>query len=130
MGSLIGLELAATQPEAVTRLVLSGTTSAMRVHDDLQSAADANERRAHEMILGWSLSGRSGLGGHPTPGLWMHGHLLQTSLNTGDETLAVDLRAGGGVHPFDDHLCAGYLGKRITHRTSPLVRWSRAPARR
>lgn len=93
MGSLIALELAATQPDRVTSIVLSGSTAAMRVHEDLQSAADANERRAHEMVLGWSLSGRSGLGGHPTPGLWMHGHLLQTSLNAGDDVLASDLRA-------------------------------------
>lgn len=93
MGSLIGLELAGTQPDLVDKLVLTGSTAAMRVHADLQSSADNNERRAHEMIMGWSLSGQSGLGGHPTPGLWMHGHLLQTSLNAGDEVLANDLRA-------------------------------------
>ncbi len=93
MGSLIGLELAATQPALITKLALSGTTSAMRVHETLQGSAHENERRAHEMILGWSLSGQSGLGGHPTPGLWMQGHLLQTSLNAGDEVLANDLRA-------------------------------------
>lgn len=93
MGSLIGLELAASQPERVTKLVLTGTTAEMRVHDALQSSADANEDRAHEMVTGWSLCAQSGLGGHPTPGLWMHGHLLQTSLNAGDDVLANDLRA-------------------------------------
>ncbi|MCP3976639.1 MAG: alpha/beta hydrolase [bacterium] len=93
MGSLIGLELAATRQALISKLALTGTTSAMRVHETLQASADENERRAHEMILGWSLSGRSGLGGHPTPGLWMQGHLLQTSLNAGDEVLANDLRA-------------------------------------
>ena len=93
MGSLIGLELAATQPALVTKLVLSGTTAAMRVHEDLQSAADKNQRRAHEMITSWSLTGQSGLGGHPTPGLWMGGHVLQTSLNAGADVLANDLRA-------------------------------------
>ncbi len=98
MGSLISLELAATQPDRVTKIVLSGSTAAMRVHEDLQSAADANDRKAHEMVMGWSLSGQSGLGGHPTPGLWMHGHLLQTSLNAGDAVLANDLRA---CHTYD-----------------------------
>jgi len=93
MGSLVGLEFAAIRPEMVSKLALTGTTAAMRVHERLQSSADGNERRAHEMVMGWSLSGQSALGGHPTPGLWMHGHLLQTSLNAGDEVLATDLRA-------------------------------------
>ena len=93
LGSLIGLQLAGTRPGLITKLALTGTTAAMRVHEQLQASADANERRAHEMIMGWSLSSRSGLGGHPTPGLWMRGHLLQTSLNAGDEVLANDLRA-------------------------------------
>ena len=106
MGSLIALELAATRPEKVTKIVLSGSTAAMRVHEDLQSAADDNERRAHEMVLGWSLSGQSGLGGHPTPGLWMHGHLLQTSLNAGDDVLASDLRACHIYEPALDRAAA------------------------
>ena len=93
MGSLAALELAGTQPNRVTKLVMSGTTSEMVVHETLQSLADDNERRAHEMIMGWSLSTQSAKGGHPTPGLWIHGHLLQTSLNAGDEVLAIDLRA-------------------------------------
>ena len=101
MGSLIALELAATRPELVTAIVLAGSTSAMRVHEDLQSAADEKERQAHEMIMGWSLSSQSGLGGHPTPGLWMHGHLLQTSLNAPDHVLGSDLRA---CHTYDDAL--------------------------
>ena len=101
MGSLIALELAATRPDKVTKIVLSGSTAAMQVHEDLQGAADDNERRAHEMIMGWSLSGQSGLGGHPTPGLWMHGHLLQTLLNAGDDVLANDLRA---CHSYESAL--------------------------
>jgi pimeloyl-ACP methyl ester carboxylesterase len=103
MGSLIALDLAGSQPERVTKLVLTGTTAAMRVHDALQSAADANERRAHEMVVGWSLTQRSALGGHPTPGLWLHGQALQTSLNAGDEVLANDLRA---CHNYDGALAA------------------------
>lgn len=93
MGSLIALELASARPEMATKLVLTGSTSVMSVHESLQSSADANERRAHEMIMGWSLASQSGKGGHPTPGLWMHGNLLQTSLNAGDDVLANDLRA-------------------------------------
>jgi len=98
MGSLIGLHLAATRSAIVDKLILTGTTAAMRVHEALQSSADANERRAHEMIMGWTLSSRSGLGGHPMPGMWMRGHLLQTSMNAGDEVLANDLRA---CHNYD-----------------------------
>ncbi len=93
MGSLIALELAATRPEIVSRIALSGTTAAMRVHEDLQSSADKDDPQAHHMIMGWSLSGQSGLGGHPTPGLWMHGHLLRTSMNAAEGVLANDLRA-------------------------------------
>ncbi len=103
MGSLIGLELAAQRPEMIIKLALTGTTAAMRVHDALQSAADANERRAHEMVTGWSLGSQSGLGGHPTPGLWMHGHVLQTSLNAGDQVLATDLQA---CHRYEGALAA------------------------
>lgn len=103
MGSLIALELAGSQPERVTKLVLTGTSAAMRVHDALQSAADANERQAHEMVIGWSLTQQSALGGHPTPGLWMHGQALQTSLNAGDEVLANDLRA---CHNYDRALAS------------------------
>lgn len=101
MGSLVGLQLAGSQPERVTKLVLTGTTAAMRVHDVLQSSADANERRAHEMVTGWSLTSQSGRGGHPTPGLWMYGHTIQTSLNAGDGVLANDLRA---CHNYDGAL--------------------------
>lgn len=93
MGSLIGLQVAGSQPELVTKLVLTGTTAAMRVHDSLQSSATANERRAHEMVTGWSLTPQSARGGHPTPGLWMQGNLTQTSLNAGDDVLANDLQA-------------------------------------
>lgn len=93
MGSLIGLELAGTRPELVTKLVLSGAASALPVGDVLQGPADGNERRAHEMILDWTLAPQSAKGGHPTPGLWMAGHLLHTSLNNEDDVLATGLRA-------------------------------------
>lgn len=93
MGALVAIELAATQPQMVTRLVLSGAAAVMPVHENLQRPADANERVAHEMILGWSLASRSAKGGHPTPGLWMAGHLLHLSLNAGDDVLSVGLRA-------------------------------------
>lgn len=93
MGALVGLELAETEPDLVSRLALSGAAGALPVHDTLQTAADANERMAHEMILGWSLAPQSAKGGHPTPGLWMSGVVLHTSLNAGDDVLANDLRA-------------------------------------
>jgi pimeloyl-ACP methyl ester carboxylesterase len=99
MGSLIALELAAQIPDRVDRLVLTGTAAALPVNDRLQSSANANERRAHEMIQGWSLAARSKLGGHRSPGLWTQGHLLQTSLNAGDDVLATDLRA---CHEYAD----------------------------
>ncbi len=93
MGALVGLELAGTRPSLVTKLVLSGAAAALPVGDHLQAPADDNERRAHEMILGWSLAPQSAKGGHPTPGLWMAGVVLHTSLNAGDDVLAVGLRA-------------------------------------
>ncbi|NND04566.1 MAG: alpha/beta hydrolase [Acidimicrobiia bacterium] len=93
MGALIGLELAGTRPDLVTKLVLSGAASALPVGEVLQNPADANERKAHEMVLGWTLAPQSAKGGHPTPGLWMSGVLLHTSLNNDDDVLATGLRA-------------------------------------
>lgn len=101
MGALIGIELAASQPAMVEKLVLTGAAGAMPVHESLQTPADANERLAHEMILGWTLAPQSAKGGHPTPGLWISGSLLHMTLNAGDNVLANDLRAcnafGGGA---------------------------------
>ena len=103
MGALIALELAASRPDFVTRIALTGAAAALQVHPRLQDSADKDERRAHEMIMGWSLSGKSFRGGHPTPGLWMHGHLLQVSLNAPGAVLAGDLRA---CHRYEDGLAA------------------------
>jgi pimeloyl-ACP methyl ester carboxylesterase len=99
MGSFVAIETAAPAPERVTGLVLTGCADRMRVHPELQAAADAGDERAVHLIAGWTHSGTDRLGGHPQPGLWTRGvteRLVQDTLST---TLGSDLRA-----------CAAYDG--------------------
>ncbi len=56
MGGLIALELAATRPELVDRLVLVGTGAAMPVSDRLLDAAADDLTAAHALLDRWSHS--------------------------------------------------------------------------
>ncbi len=73
MGSLVALETAARHPGKVTGLGLIATAAAMRVADDLLSAAKANDHAAVDMIAIWGEGYRATLGGSQAPGLWMLG---------------------------------------------------------
>jgi len=93
MGSLIGIELAASEPEVVSRLVLVCTSGEMRVHPELQAAADAGETKAVDLMVGWVHTGNLHFGGLSEPGGWAPGltdRLLRASLH---RALASDLRA-------------------------------------
>ena len=68
MGSLIALAAGARAPEHITGVALLGTAAPMRVSDALLEAAERDEARAIEMILGWSNHGLHHPPGHPGPG--------------------------------------------------------------
>ena len=96
MGSLIALDLAARYPNHVEKLILTGVAEAMPVHPELMGAAKANEPLAPELIVYWGLGEKAQTGGHPLPGLWVHGasEVLLKNANLG--VLANDLAACDG----------------------------------
>ncbi len=93
MGSFIGLHLAAHHPDRVDRLALLGTAATMPVHPDLLAAAEANDPLAFELVTCWSLTRRSQLGGHQTPGLWMSGESVRLLEHMPAGVLGNDLQA-------------------------------------
>lgn len=111
MGSLIGIQLAAETPNIVDRLVLVGTSGEMAVHPDLLAAAEAGDRLAVDLIVGWSFGTAGRRGGHPQAGTWLPAaavRLLERSL---DGALGSDLAA-----------CAGFPGlERARRVTAPTL---------
>jgi pimeloyl-ACP methyl ester carboxylesterase len=73
MGSLVALETASRHRDKVTSLGLIATAAAMRVSDDLLSAAKTNDHAAVDMMAIWGEGYRAALGGSQAPGLWMLG---------------------------------------------------------
>jgi len=96
MGSLIALDLAARYPERTERLILTGVAEAMPVHPDLLAAAEANEPLGPELIVFWGLGEKAQTGGHPLPGLWVHGASEVLLKNAKAGVLANDLAACDG----------------------------------
>lgn len=95
MGSLIALQAAAADPGRITRIALVATSTRMAVHPDLQAAADAQATLAADLIVGWSHTDRSRLGGHPQAGVWAPmwtRRLLERHI----AVLGTDLRAVSG----------------------------------
>ncbi len=111
MGSLVGIELAVAVPDLVDRLVLIGTSGAMGVHPDLLAAAEAGDRLAVDLIVGWAFGTAGRRGRHPQAGLWLPAtaaRLLERSL---DGPLGSDLAA-----------CADYPGlERSRGVTAPTL---------
>ena len=93
MGSFVALHAAATAPSRVERLALAGTAASMPVHPDLQRHADAGDRRADGLVVGWSFSAADHLGGHPTPGTWMTGAGLRLMERAHPGVLGIGLTA-------------------------------------
>lgn len=93
MGSLIALDLAARHPERAEGLILTGVAEAMPVHPDLLAAARADEPLAPELIVFWGLGEKAQTGGHPLPGLWVHGASEVLLKNAKSGVLANDLAA-------------------------------------
>ena len=73
MGSLIALETAARYPQRIERIALLGSALPMAVAKPLLAAAEADDPAAIEMIINWSFSPSSHLGGNRAPGLWLAG---------------------------------------------------------
>lgn len=93
MGSFIGIELAATRPDLVSRLALLGVAARMPVHPDLLEAARRGDHLAFDLVTSWALGRPAHLGGHPTPGLWMTGATLRVLEHAPPGVLHVDLSA-------------------------------------
>jgi pimeloyl-ACP methyl ester carboxylesterase len=93
MGSMIALDTAARYPERTQQLVLTGIAEAMPVHPDLLAAADANQPLGPELIVFWGLGEKAQTGGHPLPGLWVHGACEILLKNAAAGVLANDLAA-------------------------------------
>lgn len=92
LGGLIALELAATEPQLVTSLTLLGCAAPMAVTEALEKAASGQRPEAIAMIIGWSYSRPSRLGGHPEPGFWQTG-VTSRLLERGLSELGTDLAA-------------------------------------
>ena len=73
MGAFVTLEAAARHPDRVDKLCLMGIAETMPVHPELLAAAERNELLAPELIVFWGLGHKAQTGGHPAPGLWVHG---------------------------------------------------------
>jgi pimeloyl-ACP methyl ester carboxylesterase len=99
LGALVALETAARSPGRVRALALLGAATAMPVHQDLLAAAKANDDAAIAMVTAWGHSFRAGLGGSPTPGLWL----------TGQARRLLD-RAAPGVLHAGLYACHAYAG--------------------
>jgi pimeloyl-ACP methyl ester carboxylesterase len=96
LGALVALEVASHHPQRVDRLALISCGPAMRVHPELQAAADQGSGRAIDLIIGWSFSRRGKLGGHREPGLWQTGVTRQMFDRGLRSALGVDLAASAG----------------------------------
>jgi pimeloyl-ACP methyl ester carboxylesterase len=73
MGALACLAAAARHPDRVRALALLGVAPKMPVHPDLLALAEANDRRAVELIDDWAHGPRAHVGGHPAAGTWLIG---------------------------------------------------------
>ena len=73
MGALIALEVGSRYPKNVEKLCLMGVASRMPVHPELLKAAKKNQPLASDLIMYWGLGDKAQIGGHPHPGLWVHG---------------------------------------------------------
>ena len=96
MGSLVALDLASRYPDRVDRLILTGVAESMPVHPELMAAARADEPLGPELIVYWGLGEKAQTGGHPLPGLWVHGASEVLLKNAKSGVLARDLAACDG----------------------------------
>ncbi len=103
MGSFVAMAAAAADPTRVTRIGLVGTAERMGVHPALQTAADACDDAAIDMVVGWSHTGASRFGGHRQAGVWTAGQTRRL-LERNRGVLGADLAACGAYEPPLDAL--------------------------
>jgi len=93
LGALAVLDLAAGNPDRVSRIALLGASAPMPVADVLLDAAKKDDHAAFELITGWSFSAGHQLGGSEQPGMWMTGSALRLMERSGQGVLYRDLLA-------------------------------------
>jgi pimeloyl-ACP methyl ester carboxylesterase len=93
LGSLAVLDIAARQPDRVSRVALLGPSAPMPVADVLLDAARRDDHVAFELINGWSLSAGHQLGGSEQPGIWMRGSAMRLMERSRPGALYNDLLA-------------------------------------
>jgi pimeloyl-ACP methyl ester carboxylesterase len=99
LGALAALDMAAHQPDRVSRIVLLGPSAPMPVADVLLDAAERNDHAAFDLINGWSFSAGHQLGGSEQPGIWMRGNALRLMERSQPGALYKDLLA---CRDYDD----------------------------
>ena len=99
LGALAVLDLAAGNPDRVSRIALLGASAPMPVADVLLDAAKKDDHAAFELITGWSFSAGHQLGGSEQPGMWMTGSALRLMERSRPGALYRDLLA-----------CRDYIG--------------------
>lgn len=73
MGALVALECAGWLGPRLRALALLGVAHKMPVHEDLLSAAMADNPQAFDLITSWGYGVAGHLGGNRAPGLWLMG---------------------------------------------------------
>ena len=93
MGTLIGLEVAATYPNRLEKMILVGAAPSMPVHPALVDAASKDDWLAEELMTSWGHGLGGHLGGNKANGVWMKGTALSVFGNSEDQLIFNDLSA-------------------------------------
>jgi len=96
MGTFVTLETAARHPDATRSIVLLGTATAMPVHPELLSTAQASDPKAARLITSWGIGSRAHKGGHASPGMWLIGGNHALIDRAAEGVLGNDLAASEG----------------------------------
>ncbi len=73
MGSLVALEAAGQAPERVSRLMMLGTATPMKVAPALLETSLSDPLKAIDMVVAWSFSTLAAKPSYPGPGAWLRG---------------------------------------------------------
>ena len=93
MGTLIGLEAAASYPDRIEKMILVGAAPAMPVHPALVDAASKDDWLAEELMTSWGHGFAGHIGGNKANGIWMKGTALSVFGNSEDQLIYNDLQA-------------------------------------